>query len=143
LQQCSITAPAYRKLLDCHGIEIVELDNVFQGIGVDFAPLGLRGSMYLPYGYVATGRVCMIGSLHLTKEKKFATDGACQRECHDYVTELDYGASPHEANSERKFFQKGNTVFYVHSDRMLSWARLFAAGQGISRIVYQPTLPMG
>lgn len=142
LRESSVTAHAYRKLLENYGIEMVELDNLFQGIALHFDQLGLRGSLYIPYGYVATGRVCMIGSLHLPKHDKFCVDNVCRRECLNYVIEYCYSDSPFD-NRDQRFFQKGNTVFYTHSDDMISWALLSAPGQGIRRIVYQPQFPMG
>ncbi len=65
LRQSSLSIPAYRRLLARYGVQRTELDNLYQGIDLDFRALHLSASLYVPFGYVTTGRICMLGNLHL------------------------------------------------------------------------------
>jgi len=139
LSEPAMGGPLYQQFLRGLDITALEFDVLLQG--VDFSSLtdsGLAVSVYVPYGFVATGRVCMIGSMHLPKPKKFDVDIQCSLECQEYTTELRY-VSP-VSKVDQKYLQKGTTVFYTHSSDMLS-STLEDAFQGkIHRVVYQPEL---
>lgn len=141
LRQSAVSAPVYRRFLERHGVEMVEFDNVIQGLDMDFRELGIAGSIYLPYGYIATGRVCMIGSLGRSSREAFDVASACHRECQLYTLRFEYSDSPF-GNRDQEFIQRGNTYFYHQGhDDILSAARMVER-LGIARIVFQPELPM-
>jgi hypothetical protein len=110
LRQSGVAAPAFRRFLARLGIERVEFDHPPQGLDMDFRQLGLAASLYLPYGYIATGRVCMIGSLHLPAAEKFDVESICRRECHHYTFSFEYSNSPYD-NRDQEFIEKGTPIF--------------------------------
>lgn len=140
-QRSNATAPLYADFLRAHGIEWVELDNVPQGLDVDFRPLPIGAAVYVPYGVVATGRVCMIASLHQLKRERFRPDVKCRHECQQYLTIYTYTSSP-LGNKDQRFYLKGNTHFYAHTEEMLRFILTQAESLGIRRLIYQPGLPM-
>lgn len=136
LRQSSLSIPAYGRLLARYGVQRTELDNLYQGIDLDFQALDLLPSLYVPFGYVTTGRICMLGNLHLSRDEKFATpSGPCPQPC--LRVEVDLAEQKAEAHS---FTQRGNTIFYRQAealiDRGLEWAKRHGA-----RVVYQPEIP--
>ncbi len=82
LRRCSLSISAYRHLLSRFGVKRVELDNLYQGIEMDFEAWSLLRSLYIPFGYVTMGRICLPGNQHLPSDQKFATpSGGCPRPC--------------------------------------------------------------
>lgn len=141
LRQSALTSPVYRRLLRRLGIERVEFDNVPQGLDMDFRQLGIEASLYLPYGYVATGRVCLMGSLQLPKAKKFDVASPCCKECRQYTLRFAYTNSPFDGG-EQELFERGNTFFYFQDRPMMTVAAEMVERLGIGRIVYQAALPV-
>lgn len=141
LKQSAVSAPIYRRFLGHLGVEMVEFDNVIQGLDMDFRELGIAGSIYLPYGYIATGRVCMIGSLRLPSREAFDVTSACHRECQLYTLRFPYSDAPF-GNRDQEFIQRGNTCFYFQDREMILSAARMIERLGMTRIVVQPALPM-
>ena len=116
-----INLPAFQEFLLSQGVRRVEIDNLAWEMKVTVnKKIGV--SVYLPYGYVTTSRMC--GRLTMSY-------AACKKECQKYFLRLDDDSLP------APFYGIGNTVFYesrVPSDEYLSKL-------GIDRIVYQPRLP--
>jgi len=116
-----INVPLFQKYLLSQGINRVEIDNLIWEMNVKVnRKIGI--SIYLPYGYITTSRMC--GRLTLTY-------AACKKECKRYFLRLENKTLP------VPFYGIGNTVFY--KSRGPSNDRL--AELGIDRIVYQPRLP--
>jgi hypothetical protein len=141
LRGFSISAGSYRSFLDRQQVERVEVDNPLQGLAVDFAGPGVSASIYLPFGYVTTGRICLPGSLGLAPGDKFSHLGRCGRECGGTVLELKNTRSPFEADRDLTLYQRGNTIFYVQSPGQVAAGLEAAAGCGVDRVVWQPELP--
>lgn len=138
LQECSLSMQAFQELIKSYGIDRVELDYLYQRIGIDFHAFFLRPSLYIPFGYVTTGRICQFGNLNIPIEFKFGIREACNKPCRNLeATLLDPQGEP---GGVYKYFQRGNTIFYKLDDPMISeaviWAHLNQA-----RLVYQPELP--
>jgi hypothetical protein len=139
LNEPAMAATLYQQFLTGLGVRTLEFDVLLQGMNFSsLADGGLTVSVYVPYGFVATGRVCMIGSLHLPKPKKFDVDIRCSFECQEYTTELHYTSPVNKV--DQKYFQKGTTVFYTHSREMLASTFEEALQGRIHRIIYQPGL---
>lgn len=140
LQRCSLTIAAYRRLLVEHGVRRVEVDNLYQGIDIDFRSLGLRPSLCIPFGYVTTGRICILGNLHLPAEQKFGTPAQpCPRPCLRVEIALsDRNARPD--GGVYTFVQRGNTIFSRQTGPLVSRGLAWAAEQG-ARVVYQAEIP--
>lgn len=123
MQQSGITASAQLGVLRAEGVEWVEVDNLRQGVRIDFGSLGLKPSVHLPFGLVTSGRVCLFAGLHQPRAAKFSPQTACQRECHRYQATM---TDPAARAGDAELVQQGNTVFYRQDpgliERGLSWA---------------------
>jgi len=138
LQRSNLDDAAYLALLARYNVRAVEMDNLPQGADTSFAA---QISMYVPFGFISTARVCMAAALHYRPSEKFQPGAICRHECQSHQLEYTYSNSPF-SNSDQKFLLKGNTYFYRHSDSMLA-ALAADAGRGrIARLIYQPSLPM-
>lgn len=141
VRQSSISAPLFRRLLARLGVERVEFDNLIQGLDMDFADLGVAASVYVPYGYVVTGRVCAIGSLDRPASDRFHVGAACRRECQRYTIRRQASASPFDGG-DREYLERGNTCCYYQDPSSIASAGEMARQAGISRVVYQTDLPV-
>jgi hypothetical protein len=142
LSQSSATLPIYRRFLVEMGVGRIELDALYQGIDLELGATGLQGTLYLPFGYVASGRICLSGSLHLPKEDKFRFDLGCRHECQDYTVELKNSRSPYQESRELALYQRGNTVFYPQEGKYLDQALQSLDRIGIDRVVVELDTPM-
>ncbi len=141
LRQSNLTIPVYRAFLRRSGIRMVEVDNLIQGLDVDFRRFTFAGGLYVPYGFVATGRICLFASLSQPKEKKFTVAQSCSKECQRHYAEC-MSDDPPFKGQRFVLLHRGNTVFYSHPKDRLRAALLEAEAQGITRIIYQPQIPM-
>ncbi len=132
-KQTSITVPIYRKFLNDNRIKRVELDNLLQGIDLNFnfPDSEIHGSLYVPYAYVTTTRLCL--TANCDKPKKVDKIGIfpCNKECQRYTFELKHKAMP------VTLILKGNTQFFKNDKIPKNLEK-----RGIDRIVYQPKVPM-
>lgn len=141
LTQSNLTVPVYRQSLERYGVRMVETDGLVQGLGMDFGRQAPAGAMYVPYGFVASGRICLFASLRQPKEKKFVVAPTCAKACQRHHAECSLA----DGSCDGKPFtllHKGNTVFYSRAGDGLRAALREAEARGIERIVYQPQLPM-
>lgn len=140
LRTCSLDIASYRSVLASCGVDRVELDNVYQGIDLDFRAMGLRPSIYVPHGYVTTGRICLPANAHLPRHRKFGTAAeACPLPC----LRVEIGLTDRRALADggvHQYVQRGNTVFYRQSEPLVSQGVTWAARQG-ARLVFQPEIP--
>jgi hypothetical protein len=141
LQRSNLDNASYARLLARFGVQLIEMDNLPQGNDLSFADNGLHIAAYFPFGFISTSRVCMAAGLHHPKSDKFQPDAPCRHECQTHLLEYQYTNSPF-GNREQRFYLKGNTYFYVHTEVMLR--ALFAQAQSgqIARLIFQPRLPM-
>jgi hypothetical protein len=141
LQRSNLDDAAYLTLLTRYNVEAVEMDNLPQGADTSFAANGVRVSMYVPFGFISTARVCMAAALHYRAAEKFQPGAPCRHECQSHQLEYTYSNSPF-SNRDQKFLLKGNTYFYRHTDAMLAAVAADAQRGRIARLTYQPSLPM-
>lgn len=141
LRRSNLTIPAYQAFLKQHGIGMVEVDNVVQGIDMDFSALGVAAALHVPYGFVTTGRICLFASLNKPKAEKFTVSTTCSKECQRHHAECSCDGSPFEGNPF-VLLHRGNTVFCAQGEGHLRPALLRAEARGIERIAYQPEIPM-
>jgi hypothetical protein len=104
-------------------------------------PDGVAVSVYFPFGFIATSRSCMAAGLHCRKPDKFQPGAPCRHECQTHLVEYTYTNSPF-GNRGQRFWLKGNTYFYTHTDAMIDEAIAQAQAARIARFVFQPSLPM-
>lgn len=126
-----VTEERYSRFLGGLGIGLVGLDALVQGLAIDLSASGLAGALHLPLGHVASGRLCLLASLHHPRARKFVEVESCGRECRDEVLELRHGSVP------LRLFQRGNTVVSLYTEAMLGDIRSRAADMGIRRLVFE------
>ncbi len=120
----------FLNFLKKQNIKRIELDNLLQGIDTDeLRDSGFSYSVYIPYGYITTTRICFFRNRNKGIEKKFSIV-PCAHECSNDMLKLD------NRHMKEKLLMKGNTIFFRNS------AEYFTnAGTGINRIVHEPDIP--
>lgn len=141
LQRSNLDCASYTGFLARLGVGGIEMDNLPQGNDLSFAENGIGINVYLPFGFISTSRICMAAGLHYHKSDKFQPGAPCRHECQTHLLEYTYTNSPF-GNRDQKFYLKGNTYFYVHTEAMLSTLLEQAASGDIARLIFQPRLPM-
>ena len=91
---------------------------------------GLPASVYFPFGYITTGRVCWIKSFDGPTVRKFSMSNGCRQACHKISLKLNH------AITDLPLFQIGNTVFYLYAPSKLAALAKQAETQEL-RLVYQ------
>ncbi|MFN7930835.1 MAG: hypothetical protein U0Y68_23500 [Blastocatellia bacterium] len=141
LQRSNLDNASYAALLARFGVRMIEMDNLPQGNDLSFVNDELSVAVYLPFGFISTSRVCMAAGLHYHKPDKFRPSAPCRHECQTHLLEYQYTNSPF-GNREQRFYLKGNTYFYAHSETMLRALLAQAQSGKIARLIFQPRLPM-
>ncbi|MEK6405624.1 MAG: hypothetical protein AABN34_01530 [Acidobacteriota bacterium] len=141
LRRSNLDCASYTGFLSGLGVESVEVDNLPQGVDLSFAENGVKASAYVPFGFISTSRICMAAGIHYDKRDKFQPGAPCHHECQTHLLEYAYTNTPFE-NRDQKFYLKGNSYFYVHTEAMLRGLFEQARAGLIDRIVFQPQLPM-
>jgi len=128
-QSSNLTVPALSKFLNDNGVRRVELDNVLQDF--DFSLDNLSASLYLPFAYVTTTRLCLVNSCDIPEREELIGVFPCQRECQKYTFYLRSEIMP------VILIRKGNTIFFENRALPDSIEEM-----GITRIVTEPEIPM-
>ena len=90
----------------------------------------IKLSYYFPFGYITTGRVCLLSSLEAPKNRKFTIQDRCTQPCNKLHLRMKSKEIPFE------IFQGGNTVFYLYTKPMLELL-VTRAELDKARLVYQ------
>jgi hypothetical protein len=90
----------------------------------------LQTSVYFPFGYITTGRVCWMSSFHTVAGRKFSISNGCRRTCQKISLKLKH------AKTDLLLFQTGNTIFYLYPPSKLA-ALVKHAKTHKFRLVYQ------
>jgi hypothetical protein len=90
----------------------------------------LQTSVYFPFGYITTGRVCWMGSFYGGAGRKFSMSNGCRRTCQKLSLKLNH------AKTDLQLFQTGNTIFYLYAPSKLTILLKQAKIQKL-RLVYQ------
>lgn len=116
LYPSGVQGAQFQKLLLKFGIDRIELDAPPFVQPEFFKNPNIKQSVYTRQGYATRGRICKIGCMHLDSASKFAAGHGCQMECLKIV-----GAMTRTGNvsgSDLSTYQRGNTLFYKHSEAM-------------------------
>lgn len=108
------------------GVQRVELDNLLQGISRHD---GLPASLYYPFGYVTTTRLCLLMRGD-QPNKNLRSIGTCARECLLYDVTLRHDDMP------VPLLLRGNTQYFRNDKLPGNLSAL-----NVTRLVYQPRLP--
>ena len=104
IKECSIDAsPLLTSFILKNGISRIELDNVYQGIEVEF---NIKKSLYYPFVPVTTTRFCKATSYAL-KQSYIRGKNPCNKEC--------LGSVYSYTINNVRLFLKGNTQFYCNN----------------------------
>lgn len=90
-----------------YGVSRLEKDLLPHGDVLSEIP-DMATSIYFPYGYVTTGRVCRSAALTGHESERFAINSRCTRVCEKVTFRLEQSHAPF------KLIQSGNTVFYLY-----------------------------
>jgi hypothetical protein len=138
LQGSNLDNAAYTAMLAKMGVALAEIDGLPQGNALESA---LALAAYLPFGFVATARVCQAAGLGYAKTEKFQPASPCRHECQTFLAEHTYTNSPFE-NRDQAFWLKGNTYFFTHPTRLIDSLLEAALAGRIRRLNIQPRVPM-
>lgn len=119
-------------MLDRLGAARIEMDVPPFADLRDFRSTTVKVSVHAPYGFSVKGRSCRIGSLAQPPEAKFTAGQDCRRDCLIYVGGL---SRPETGSMDLPTFQRGNTLFYRHSDAMLETVAAAMAEGWVDRLV--------
>ena len=128
----SCTFDANEFLAKMQGLDVTRLEHDLLPFGEhEIKPRGgLQTSVYFPFGYITTGRVCWMKSFDTPAEKKFSISNRCRHACDKISLKLNH------AKTDLQLFQAGNTVFYLYAASKLAALTKWAKIQKL-RLVYQ------
>ncbi|AET68386.1 hypothetical protein Desor_2856 [Desulfosporosinus orientis DSM 765] len=138
LRTSFLTGVGMKNLLDQYHVRRIELDHPPQGLDPKLSDWGYQSSLYLPYGVVTTGRICLMQSWGLEDKDRFKAAMVCDQKCGRYWLEMSDPSGKVKNTANWKLMQKGNTIFYRQSRKFAVKALEQAVSYGISRIVFQP-----
>jgi len=129
-QSCSLDSPLYQSFLSEQGIKRVELDNLLQGISLNLKNTVISGSLYVPYAYVTTTRLCLSAGYGEEPNEDIQI-AKCSQECRGYYSRLTH------PGMGLTLFRKGNTIFFKNSEIPKD-----IIDKGINRIVKAVDIPI-
>lgn len=140
-KKASYSVDYYREFLKNLGVSMIEFDNVTQGIEANFENDDFQAAIHLGYGCVATGRTCLVGSMHVKKEEKFRGSVVCRQQCRHYTAEL-INRHPRIHSMQHRVFQKGNSVFFQQNEEHLKIGLNQAIEKNFQRVIFSPRIPV-
>lgn len=99
---------AFRKQARTCGANRLERDLLPYGGDIMSEKEDMATSIYFPYGYVTTGRVCRTAALTAQENERFAINNRCTQMCKNVAFEMKH------PDYTFQMFQSGNTVFYLY-----------------------------
>jgi len=112
------------------GVIRMERDMLPYGKPPPLAASALKTSVYFPFGYVTTGRICWMATFSQPTKQKFVPMKECARPCERGALRLDADGFSFP------MIQGGNTVYYLYTQAMLATI-MEEAGRERLRLVYQ------
>jgi hypothetical protein len=131
-RRCDLDVSIFRDFLMVEGIFRVELDNMLQGVDLNLRDTGLCGSLYVPYVYVSTSRLCLAISCDVPGQENRVEIVPCRRECKKYIFNLEHPAMP------VPLIRKGNSIFLKNETMPDDCYE----DKGIDRVVWEPEIPL-
>ncbi|MCL5035533.1 MAG: hypothetical protein M1269_00310 [Chloroflexi bacterium] len=126
-KMAAVDSPIMTSFLRQNSVGRVELDNLLFGIKRE--KQDLAASLYYPYGYISTTRICLFSSWGKRHPRAIA---ACAKECREKQVRLTHRSMP------VPLILKGNAIFYEKKELPEDLESL-----NIDRLVYQPEVPAG
>lgn len=129
-------SPFIDKLTQKYHIQRLEFDLCRQGFLLSPNSANIPTSVYFPWVYLSSQRICPIGHTHRPHTEPIPANPQCEFQCRSYSEVMESnGGGVHQL-----LFQKGNTVFELVKPEVEVFNQL-AATVNLDRIVYQSTLP--
>ena len=113
LNGCTFDLPEFQQKLRRLEVGRLERDLLPYGEPDMKSTDGLGTSVYFPFGYVSTGRVCRVASFEAPAAGKFSPLAACHSPCNGLLLEMG------GAQTSFRLFEGGNTVFYLYPASVL------------------------
>ena len=128
-RRCNADSAVLRDFLAENRVKRIELDNLLQGIRrpADALP----GSLYLPFAYITTTRLCLANSCEDRTHKPYRAIVPCHQECQKHSFRLRHKQIPVD------LLLKGNTQFFKNERLPDNVSDL-----NIDRIVFEPEMPV-
>ena len=124
----------YRGMLNKYGVNRIEYSALKQGIGINMRKHGLKGSLYYPWIYCSSTRICEYGSFSLPNQRKFHVGNRCKKECEKIYMTLTL-----KGQNRETYFQIGNVLAAVCRDDVEGLIKTM--GKSFDRLVLCPYLP--
>lgn len=140
-KQGSYSINYYRDFLKEAGVETIEFDNHYQGVNYEQLNGEFKVATHFNYGCIATGRACLVGSLHVEKTEKFRGHIVCKQQCRHYTAEM-VNQNKTINTMEQRVFQKGNSAFYIQTYDQIRAGIIDAQRSRVDRLVFSPKIPV-
>ena len=143
----NIYAKSYGRFLQKYNIRRIELDCPPQGLKLQQEQNiynNVNVSLYVPFAFITTGRMCMMRFLNQENEKKYSLETDCKMSCQRYeqimkkIRNCQFDRNSKYVYDNIQLYRKGNTVFYLASN----YKDIIALNPEIDRIIYQVGIPM-
>lgn len=134
------------EFLKKYNINRVELDCPPQGLALQGAKgiNDINVSLYTNFGFIATGRMCMMRFLDAEGVPKFSLENECGRKCQVWNQKMKKNKNIYACNDSNfmtdtmELYRKGNTIFYL-TDNV---EKILENNIQIDREIYQLCIPM-
>jgi len=101
-----------KKIFNEYAIDRWEFD--LPKVGLDL-PEGINKSLYWPYSYLTTGRVCSMRAIGLEGKYRYLVGSdKCKQICRWIQIEKHKPLNGYNNESDLVLFQRGNTIFYLY-----------------------------
>lgn len=141
LQTPAVSVPYFKRFLQTHHVNRIEFDNLIQNMGSPLGEEEFSSSLHIGFGVIASGRSCLVGTLHKPKEEKFKGEVKCKQQCRHYQVEL-VSTKEQLGTLPTRNIQKGNSVFYQQTEELLVKGIQWALEKNVNRIVVSPKIPV-
>jgi hypothetical protein len=130
-RKSNLNVPSAGMFLKQRGIYRVEFDNLLQGINLEDSDMEIHKSLYIPFAYVSTTRLCLSANCDNPEINYYAGIVDCNKECQEYTFNINNPVMG------LPLIRKGNTVFFLNENI----PDAFKDGS-FDRIVIQPEIPV-
>ncbi len=113
LQESAFDNPEFQDLLASLGARRLERDLLPCQATIPGADPLVPVSVYFPFGYFTTGRICWISTFDRKNGEKFLPMDHCQKACRDLTLTT-------HSDTTSKIMQNGNTFFYLYDPSALA-----------------------
>lgn len=144
LKSSNTYVDSYIDILREYGVERIEYDCPPQGLNINTKVKDIYASAYMPFGYITTGRMCMMKFLSQDGNEKYSLEKGCVRNCQKYdqvmrkIRNCVYGDNAECGIKNIELYRKGNTIFYLSEN----YDEIISNNELIDRVIFQPTIPM-